>query len=346
MISAYRTALQARLALAMSIAVVCTAALCPLPCAGQTWTPGTNSISTQGSVGIGTTSPVANLTVMGNTAQYSGSTTPATPVGASLYLGDALFYNSSYYNSAPGLSAVYSPTTLVAGDLAFYAYNNAANSRREVMRILNSGNVGIGTTSPQHALGFAYGGLTSDGSSGIGIMSGIYYSGGWKYLNSSTKPATIQLQGDGSTLFTNGSVSGTQGSAVSSGFGMSMMIAPTGNVGIGTTNPTSKLSVNGTITTKEVVVTATGWSDYVFLPAYRLKPLPEVAAYIQQNHHLPGIPSESEVRDNGISLGEMQSKLLAKIEELTLHAIQLDQQNRDLQERLARLEGVTAPPRP
>ena len=117
-------------------------------------------------------------------------------------------------------------------------------------------------------------------------------------------------------------------------------------MGIGTTNPTSKLSVNGTITTKEVVVTATGWSDYVFLPAYRLKPLPEVAAYIQQNHHLPGIPSESEVRDNGISLGEMQSKLLAKIEELTLHAIQLDQQNRDLQERLARLEGVTAPPRP
>jgi len=121
-------------------------------------------------------------------------------------------------------------------------------------------------------------------------------------------------------------------------------LAP-GNVGIGTTTPTHKLSVNGTIRTHEVIVD-TGWSDYVFHPAYRLKPLTEVAAYIRQNHHLPGIPSESEVRDNGISLGEMQSKLLAKIEELTLHAIQLDQQNRDLQERLARLEGRTAPPRP
>jgi hypothetical protein len=100
-------------------------------------------------------------------------------------------------------------------------------------------------------------------------------------------------------------------------------------------------------------VTATGWSDYVFHPAYRLKPLREVADYIQRNHHLPGIPSESEVREKGVSVGDMQSKLLAKIEELTLHAIQseerntrLEQQNRDLQERVARLEARTATAQP
>jgi hypothetical protein len=110
--------------------------------------------------------------------------------------------------------------------------------------------------------------------------------------------------------------------------------------------PTTKLSVNGTITTKEVIVTATGWSDYVFHPAYRLKPLNELAAYIQQNHHLPDIPSEAEVGEKGVSLGEMQSKLLAKIEELTLHVIQeherngrLELENAKMQERLARLEG-------
>ena len=59
MMSAFRTAVQARSPLATTIAVICAAALCPLPCEGQTWTPGTNSISTQGSVGIGTTSPAA-----------------------------------------------------------------------------------------------------------------------------------------------------------------------------------------------------------------------------------------------------------------------------------------------
>ena len=72
----------------------------------------------------------------------------------------------------------------------------------------------------------------------------------------------------------------------------------------------------------------------------------EVAAYITEHHHLPGIPSETEVRERGISLGEMQSKLLAKIEELTLHMIgagerniRLEQQNLELQRRIARLEG-------
>ena len=105
-----------------------------------------------------------------------------------------------------------------------------------------------------------------------------------------------------------------------------MAISNTGNVGIGTTTPTSKLSVNGTIQAKEVIVN-TGWSDYVFSPTYRLKPLSEVAAYIHENHHLPDIPSEGEVRETGVSLGEMQSKLLAKVEELTLHMIRERERN-------------------
>lgn len=72
------------------------------------------------------------------------------------------------------------------------------------------------------------------------------------------------------------------------------------------------------------VLVSTGWSDYVFAPAYRLQPLSEVAEYVRVNHHLPGIPSESEVAENGIGLGEIQSKLLAKSEELTLHLIEAE----------------------
>jgi DNA-binding transcriptional MerR regulator len=103
--------------------------------------------------------------------------------------------------------------------------------------------------------------------------------------------------------------------------------------------------VNGNIGTQDIIVTNTGWSDYVFQPGYRLRPLSEVKAYIQANHHLPDIPSEAEVKEKGVSVGEMQSKLLAKVEELTLHMIQaderntrLEQQNQELRDRLARLE--------
>ena len=72
-------------------------------------------------------------------------------------------------------------------------------------------------------------------------------------------------------------------------------------------------------------------------------------AYIQANHHLPDVPSESEVKEKGVNVGEMQAKLLAKVEELTLHMIQaeernnrLEQQNRELCDRLARLEKSAA----
>ena len=91
----------------------------------------------------------------------------------------------------------------------------------------------------------------------------------------------------------------------------------------------------------EVVVNSVG-ADYVFGPDYRLQTLDEVAAYIGKNHHLPEIPSAKEVEEKGVSLGDMQAKLLAKIEELTLHMIRANQENRELRERLARLEAATS----
>lgn len=116
-------------------------------------------------------------------------------------------------------------------------------------------------------------------------------------------------------------------------------IKPSGNVGIGTTNPGNyKLAVEGNIGARDIIVTNTPWSDYVFRPGYRLLPLSDVAAYIQANHHLPDIPSEAEVKVQGVSLGEMQAKLLAKVEELTLHLIQQEKENKELRERIAQME--------
>ncbi len=104
-----------------------------------------------------------------------------------------------------------------------------------------------------------------------------------------------------------------------------------GNVGIGTTNPgTYKLAVNGTIKTKEVVVESTGWSDFVFKDNYPLISLDQLEKYIKINKHLPQIPSAEEVAEKGVSVGDMQSRLLQKIEELTLYMIDIKKENKVL----------------
>lgn len=121
-----------------------------------------------------------------------------------------------------------------------------------------------------------------------------------------------------------------------------------GNVGIGTESPTSKLDVNGIITctsvasngevsctnisangkitTKEVEVTLDAFPDYVFDEDYELRSLSEVEEFIKENKHLPGIPAAKEVLENGLSLGDMNVKLMEKVEELTLYIIQLQKE--------------------
>ncbi|MDR0506374.1 MAG: hypothetical protein LBH32_06115 [Dysgonamonadaceae bacterium] len=105
-------------------------------------------------------------------------------------------------------------------------------------------------------------------------------------------------------------------------------IMDNGNVGIGTISPTAKLEVNGVIRTKEVKIETANWSDFVFKKDYLLPSLQSVSEHIESHGHLPDIPSEQEVMENGVNMGEMQVKLLQKIEELTLYVIE---QNRTIE---------------
>ncbi len=112
------------------------------------------------------------------------------------------------------------------------------------------------------------------------------------------------------------------------------------NVGIGTTTPDSKLTVKGTIHTQEVKVDLNGSvaPDYVFEKDYPLTSLEELKSYIDQNKHLPEIPSAAAMEENGINLKEMNLMLLKKVEELTLHMIELNKKNQSQDKLIVELQ--------
>ena len=110
-----------------------------------------------------------------------------------------------------------------------------------------------------------------------------------------------------------------------------------GKIGIGTSSPSYMLDVAGTIRANEIIVNTTG-ADFVFAEDYRLRPLSEVKAFIQENKHLPDIKSAQEMQENGVGVNELQTQLLQKIEELTLYILQQEERIRLQEERIDALE--------
>ena len=103
------------------------------------------------------------------------------------------------------------------------------------------------------------------------------------------------------------------------------------------------LVVGGKILAEEVrIKLIKDWADHVFNPDYQLARLPEVEQFIRAHHHLPDIPTAEEVETDGISLGQMQAKLLLKIEELTLHLIEQNKTIETLQRTLAHMKHNNA----
>lgn len=78
------------------------------------------------------------------------------------------------------------------------------------------------------------------------------------------------------------------------------------------------LSVNGKIVAKSCYITIADWADYVFDANYKIPNLYDVEAYYKANKHLPEIPSEKEVLENGVDIAEMNKLLLKKVEEITI----------------------------
>ncbi len=217
--------------------------------------------------------------------------------------------------------------------------------------ILNSqgGKVGIRTTNPKAVLdigktlslgelGSVLARLSEGNSNGNGTYLGIkgYATQGSDINNIKSFALEHSFYG-----ITNSSMNFYRGGSTTGGFitfstGTNLerlRITNYGYVGVGTTTPDSKLTVKGNIHAEEVKVDlSVPGPDYVFKEEYDLKSLEEVQNYINEHGHLPNIPSAKDMEENGVQLGEMNMKLLEKIEELTLYVIELKMQN-ELQSR-------------
>ena len=116
-----------------------------------------------------------------------------------------------------------------------------------------------------------------------------------------------------------------------------LSLSPTGQLGLGTTNfvGNHKLFIGGTIIAEELTAKLEhNWPDYVFSPDYNMISNLDLAKFIKENGHLPGIPTAAEISKTGIEIAKTEILLLEKIEELTLRLLELDQQVRMLEELL------------
>ncbi len=315
-----------------------------------------------GNVGIGTSSPLTELQVNGTLFVNKANSTVYQGYNKWFTISDRFGYSHltwfAYYDGVDWRSshAAIRPSAITANNsgVSFFTSNTVSGEGdvltdfTEKMRFTPQGQLGIGTINPQGTLHVL-------GSTQLENTSGIPMS---LFAHGTSAGQEVMLQllnapgSSGSTAFNVGAIFGkTNGSNSQSsyfslkpidtsgtGWSDGLTIRAGGGVGIGTTSPTEKLEVNGTIRSKKIKVEASPWPDYVFSDEYELRGLEELESFIQKNGHLPEVPSEQEVKKTGQDLGQVQAVLLKKIEELTLYLIEEQKQRKQLEEELKKLK--------
>jgi hypothetical protein len=265
-------------------------------------------VDQNGNVGIGTTSPSKKLTIAENGATLRMETT-SSPTG---YYSELI----TNYNSAEkfalkiGNTKTFGNKLIANGQtqaylsdyygLAFLTATENTTAANVRMFINQSGNVGIGTTVPNQRLHVSEGYAQFDNGV-IGNSAGLL------------------LLGSPTSTLAN-----------------SVFLSQNGSLGIGIQNggfPSGyKLAVDGNIIAEKVKVkNSNAWPDFVFKKDYQLPSLSEIEKYVNENSHLPEIPSAEEIEKDGQDLGEMNRLLLKKVEELTLYIIQLEKRTVNLE---------------
>lgn len=269
------------------------------------------TIDNVGNVGVGTTSPNYKMHITGGDLFLQSS-------AGKFILG---YDGSNQWRYA---------TTGGGADLLMSSYNGVTETFRHYFA--QNGNVGIGTgaSAPAtrlHVSSTASETIRMQGANPYlsiydntdGYQGYLWYNGADMVLGSNAAPVRFASVGYRMTINTDGRIYMGTGNAPATGY---------------------LLSVNGkVICTEAKVQLSASWPDYVFAKDYHLMPLEELEKTIRQNQHLPNIPSSKEVTAaNGIELGDMNRRLLEKVEELTLYIIELKNENKTMSERISKLE--------
>ncbi|MBQ4804321.1 hypothetical protein J8L88_15765 [Aquimarina sp. MMG015] len=267
------------------------------------------TMSANGNLGIGTTNPQERFQIGNTYAFHDGG---HKVIGFLYKPSGGVDLDPSLYSS----EIRFDPTN---GNFHFGTSNTVTSGPTARLSINKTGNVGIGTTNPLAKLDVR------------GVIKTSHTDG--RYVN-------LFTSGDGNSYINiaGGSTTSRFGFQVDGSSKMSIM--KNGNVGIGTADTKGyKLGVKGKIAAEEVKVALhANWPDYVFEDNYNLPTLQQVENHITEKGHLENIPSAAEVAENGIQLGEMNTKLLQKIEELTLYMIEQNKKTDLLQQEVEALK--------
>lgn len=277
-------------------------------------------ISHNGSVGIGTEAPTGKLTV------HSKLTTDVN--NNTSFLSPNIGINISHIHWGK------------KGDW----FIRSANSGGKVVIQDTGGKVGIGTATPETRLHLAH--TSSASLTGKSAFGGIHLEqtgGRDRFVGITTDATSHSNTTQGGILLQGSGGYGTKIHFLTTdnylhGMKQRMIIDHKGNVGIGITNipEAYKFAVDGKVICEELKVQlSSNWPDYVFQKDYQLPTLDEVAASIETNGHLPGIPSAASIEaEGGIELGEMQRKMMEKMEEMMLYILQQQQEIEALKAQL------------
>jgi len=287
-------------------------------------------------LGIGTTNPAATLHL------HNSNIAEIPPCGGIIIIDE----DSTETRTGGASIKLLQLTTPIANNGFFISYSDNdiifkqqqaqgkffINGPGGGLTILPNGNIGIGTESPQAKLDVVGSlkaqslNITNNLSASSANITGKIYASGFENTHSATTDwnranrLTVNRDLTKALVVTN------------SGTNQDVFIVYGNGV----------LSTKKIFTEKiEVTLTALDhyWYDHVFYPDYELRSLSELEQYIKQNHRLPEIPSAQEVLENGLDLGEMQGKLLLKIEELTLYTIEQQKLIEGLEKRLLEIEN-------